>query len=330
MAEVERALALDPNNAFAYFSRGLIKRMLGKPAEAIADFDRSIAIAPSQSNVFAERGGTRIAMNQIDKALPDLDQALALDRNNDNARATRGLALLLKGNTTEGLPDLNNVLEQESDDQVALIGRGIAMITSGQFDRAIVALNQVVGKSADDTPARLIRARAYLAKGDASRRDAGSQHGPCHQTGGCAGIDHARYRMVGMKEYAKALEDLNQAIEKQETVEDYVARAGVYEAQNKIGKATADLQRATELTPKNVFEMLAQTSAKQKVQQFSKRIPCGSKSERDLFVRAPCGGGDARLKRDEFCSTAFSAGSFPLSHRGGLAGSAGPGAAVSR
>ena len=82
-----------------------------------------------------------------------------------------------------------------------------------------------------------------------------------------------------MKEYPKALEDLNQAIEKQETVEEYVARAGVYEAQNKIGKASADFKRATELTPKNVFDVLAQTNAKQKVQQLSKRLPCGSKSD---------------------------------------------------
>jgi Tfp pilus assembly protein PilF len=102
---------LDPNNATAHSSRGIINRQLGKFVESIADLDRSIAIA-AKGSTFAERGKTYFAMGQIDKALADYDQALALERFNDDARAARGLALMYKGNTAEGLPDLNNVLER--------------------------------------------------------------------------------------------------------------------------------------------------------------------------------------------------------------------------
>ena len=76
------------------------------------------------------------------------------------------------------------------------------------------------------------------------------------------------------RDYPKALEDLNQAIEKQETVEDYAARAAVFEAQNQFDKAATDLRRATQLVPKHIFEVVAQNNAKQKLQQLSKRIPC--------------------------------------------------------
>jgi len=72
------------------------------------------------------------------------------------------------------------------------------------------------------------------------------------------------------------LKDLNEAIERQETIESIYARAGVYEAQNDSQKASADYRRATELAPRSVFETLAQANAKQKVQQLSKRVPCGS------------------------------------------------------
>ena len=35
-----------------------------------------------------------------------------------------------------------------------------------------------------------------------------------------------------------------------------------------------DYRRATQLPPRNVYESAAQESAKQKLQQLSKRIPC--------------------------------------------------------
>jgi tetratricopeptide (TPR) repeat protein len=79
-----------------------------------------------------------------------------------------------------------------------------------------------------------------------------------------------------MHDYSRALDDLNQAIAKQETIENLVARAGVYEAKNDVKNATADFRRATQLAAKNVFDLLAQANAKQKIQQLSKQLPCGS------------------------------------------------------
>jgi tetratricopeptide (TPR) repeat protein len=76
-------------------------------------------------------------------------------------------------------------------------------------------------------------------------------------------------------DYDKALDDLNRALEKQETVDGYTARAAVFEAKNQFDKAAADLRRATQLTPRNVFDAATQASAKQKLPQLEKRIPCG-------------------------------------------------------
>jgi Tfp pilus assembly protein PilF len=78
-----------------------------------------------------------------------------------------------------------------------------------------------------------------------------------------------------MHEYDKALDDLSKAIAQHETVERYFARATIYEAQNKIDKATSDYKSATQLAPSSVFDILAQAQSKQKIQQLSKSIPCG-------------------------------------------------------
>ena len=57
-------------------------------------------------------------------------------------------------------------------------------------------------------------------------------------------------------------------------MEGYFARATIYEAQNQVDMATRDYRRATELTAKNVFDILAQAQSKKKVEQLSKRVPC--------------------------------------------------------
>jgi uncharacterized protein HemY len=82
-----------------------------------------------------------------------------------------------------------------------------------------------------------------------------------------------------MLEYSKALDDLDRAISQKETVESYFARAKVYEAQNNPKKATDDFRRASQLTAASVFDILAQAESKRKIQELSKRVPCGGSGQ---------------------------------------------------
>ncbi len=82
-----------------------------------------------------------------------------------------------------------------------------------------------------------------------------------------------------MHEYSKALDDLDRAIAQKETVESYFARAKAYEALNKPDKATDDFRHATQLVPAGVFDVLAQTESKRKIQELSKKVPCGDSGQ---------------------------------------------------
>jgi tetratricopeptide (TPR) repeat protein len=82
-----------------------------------------------------------------------------------------------------------------------------------------------------------------------------------------------------MHEYNKALDDLDRAIAQKGTVESYFARAKAYEALNKPDKATDDFRHATQLAPASVFESLAQAEAKRKIQELSKKVPCGDSGQ---------------------------------------------------
>jgi tetratricopeptide (TPR) repeat protein len=282
LIDADRAVSADPNNALVYLNRGMIKRLSGKFQDAIGDYDRSISINSKEANAYGERGQAYMSVTQLDKALVDFDQALSLNPASDVARAARGLALLMKGNSAEGLVDIKNALDRNPNNQMAELGQGLAMLVSGQYDRAIVALNQIVGKSAAyDGLARTLRARAYLAKNDTAdaMTDLNSVLATRPNDADALGLRGLAYSKT--REYDKALDDLSKAIVQRETVERYFARATIYEAQNNFEKATNDYRSATQLAPRNVFDILAQAQAKQKIQQLSKKIPCGNSARKD-------------------------------------------------
>ena len=58
------------------------------------------------------------------------------------------------------------------------------------------------------------------------------------------------------------------------------AGAKAYEALNNPAKATSDFRRATQLAPVSVFEAMAQAESKRKIQELSKKVPCGGGGQR--------------------------------------------------
>src|SRR5262249_36582654 len=54
--------------------------------------------------------------------------------------------------------------------------------------------------------------------------------------------------------------------------------AQVYVSQGKADRAVADFRRATELAPRNPFDVTAQADARKQIEQLSRQIPCGNAS----------------------------------------------------
>jgi tetratricopeptide (TPR) repeat protein len=208
--------------------------------------------------------------------LLDFDQAVTLNPNNDDARAARGLALLMKGNAAEGLPNIDRALERNPNNLMALLGRGVAMLTTGQFDRAVLAFNQVIPRLADDHSARVLRARAYIGKNDTADAMTDLNYVLTFMPGNAEALTLRGEVRSSLRDYGPALTDLNLALDKQETVEGYFARGKIYEVQGDVPRATSDFRRSTELKPKGVFDLLAQAEAKKRIQQMTKRVPCGN------------------------------------------------------
>ncbi len=50
LADYDRAIALKPDFAAAYYNRGIVKQQLGHNAEALADFKHALTLAQQQGN----------------------------------------------------------------------------------------------------------------------------------------------------------------------------------------------------------------------------------------------------------------------------------------
>jgi tetratricopeptide (TPR) repeat protein len=84
------------------------------------------------------------------------------------------------------------------------------------------------------------------------------------------------------KDYARAQADLHQSLSLQQSVLTYFARGQLFEAQGKLDQAVADLRKAIELKPNNIFEITAQTVAKGRLEALARNNSCGKDDQRCL------------------------------------------------
>jgi tetratricopeptide (TPR) repeat protein len=150
----------------------------------------------------------------------------------------------------------------------------MAMVATGQHERAIVAFDQVIGRGMDDPFPYLLRGKALLTKGELDGAMADFNQALKLRPTYAEALAARGMGWSKKKDYTNALADLDQAIAQEERVESYYARAQIYETQGNADRAVADFRKAIELAPKGVFDAVAQASAKKRIEQLSKQVPC--------------------------------------------------------
>jgi tetratricopeptide (TPR) repeat protein len=263
-----------------YLAEGAAHLRGGHYADAINELTRATELKPSQELAFNLRGQAYLLSGDADKGLSDFDHGLSLNPADDNARAWRGLVLITKGQTAEGEADVNRVLERYPNDRIAGLGRCVALVGSGQFDRAIPILSDMIAKpAADDAALRTLRARAYIARGRHTDALADLDRVLLGKPDDADALMLRGMAHTALKDPDDALADLDSALKQRETVEGYLARAKAYEQKKELPRAIADLRRATELSPKRLFDIVAQTEARLHMEQLKhldKLVPCSS------------------------------------------------------
>ncbi|HWP65782.1 MAG TPA: hypothetical protein VNO26_07710 [Candidatus Limnocylindria bacterium] len=115
LADLDRAIALAPDFAPAFNSRGAVREAAGDLAGARADLDRAIALAPTWPDPYNNRGNVRLAAGDVAGAIDDYDRVLEMAPNHLRARFNRALARERQGDMAGGLADLAALLAAAPD-----------------------------------------------------------------------------------------------------------------------------------------------------------------------------------------------------------------------
>lgn len=93
---LERAIPLDPTNAFAYIKRGQLFDLIGNNQRAVDDFSQAMAYMPAYANAYQMRGCNQFKLGNVKAAVQDWQVFLQLnpDKEAEHWQICVGFALL--------------------------------------------------------------------------------------------------------------------------------------------------------------------------------------------------------------------------------------------
>ena len=130
LADLNRAIQLDPNNVKACNSRGTVKVRVKDYQGALVDFNRAIQLDPNSAKAHINRGALKALQFQDNKgALADLNRAIQLDSSDADAYNNRSLLkyhnLKDRSGAIADLQKVSELLQQQGNLKEAQRVRGI-------------------------------------------------------------------------------------------------------------------------------------------------------------------------------------------------------------
>jgi tetratricopeptide (TPR) repeat protein len=121
ISDYNRALTLDPQNATAYFYRGVAHSHLGDDRAAAEDFEQTVRLRiekldriirqhPGDASAHVQRGFARSEYRDLQGAIDDYTQAIRLDPQNADAYYYRGNVYYKQGQKQAAINEYDQVL----------------------------------------------------------------------------------------------------------------------------------------------------------------------------------------------------------------------------
>ncbi len=166
IADLDRAIAIDPRSAEAYISRAEARISIGNAKEANDDANRALKLKPNAAKAYVIRATARIGLSDLTGARADANRALQLNPELSSAYGIRGLTKVLSGEYRNVNNDFDRAIAIDPTSVDAYLLRGQVRRFLGNFDGALTDVNYVIGRNAKLAEAYGTRALIYLSKGD--------------------------------------------------------------------------------------------------------------------------------------------------------------------
>ena len=137
LRDIDRALALRPDDALFNFTRGRVHLQMGEAREAVQDLTRALSAAPGHWEILMYRAIAHDALDQEAEARRDHDAATAATDAPATAWFARGGFRYARKDLRGAIADLTRAYELEPQADGAVRVRGEVYLDLGDFDRAV-------------------------------------------------------------------------------------------------------------------------------------------------------------------------------------------------
>jgi lipoprotein NlpI len=138
-----KAVALDPANAQAYFLRGVVEGTLARHNEAIADFSKTLELDPKAADAYNRRGSEHFKLGHINESIADFDRFLKLKPEQEPGHWMRGISYYYAGRYEEGRKQFEGYEKVDTNDVENAVWRYLCMARTMGVDKARSAILKI-------------------------------------------------------------------------------------------------------------------------------------------------------------------------------------------
>ncbi len=167
MVELRNVLRLNPKNAQALYTAGLIHERGERLPQAYAAYQAATAEQPAMVEAQAKLGALALMGGQVEVAEKAADAIEQVQADNPDGLAIRGAVMLRKGDLERAREVAQQALAKDPSHENAIAVMVGVLQARGRTDEAIAFLDESLGKVPKSTSLRLLKLALLENKGDA-------------------------------------------------------------------------------------------------------------------------------------------------------------------
>lgn len=310
MADLNKALEINPNHPYAYANRALINLAAGQNAKVVADCTKSIAINPTDWKVHASRAEAYRNLKEYNKATEDYKQILKIDPNvitayldlavnycwgtkeyqkaidacNEalkrypgyaDAYYYRGSAYLLLKDYHNAIDDFDHAIQLNPNDPKFYIARSWAYFQGPQqYKEALADCDKALAINPKLTDAYTYRDAVYFwAFKQYQKVIDDANHVMTIDPKNADAYDWRGCAYCELGQYQKAIDDCNKAIQlNPQMAEAYSDRGHTYSKSGQPQKGIADCDKALAIEPQSAHPYMYRGEAHLKLGQYQQAV----------------------------------------------------------
>ena len=164
MAQIDAALAVNPNAPEAVMLSGMLLKASGRAQEAVARLEKAVALNPRYGEGWHNLGTTLLDMGRAGDALTAFDKLVVLEPRSEGAHYNRGLALQALERAQDALACYRQALSIRPDLNPTRYNIGVLLTNLGEnLDEALGHFDAVLAREPRNVKAWTGRAKALPA-----------------------------------------------------------------------------------------------------------------------------------------------------------------------